>query len=84
VLVSLCTVPPSATAARFGVRAKYGKPPAHKGAVLRRIAQLVDAGSVKPTVSMVFPLEEVREAHKRSHTGHVRGKIVLTVIGADS
>jgi NADPH:quinone reductase-like Zn-dependent oxidoreductase len=48
-------------------------------AALRRVRDLVTEGVVAPTVSDRFPLAEARAAHERSETGHVRGKLVLTV-----
>ena len=46
---------------------------------LREIAGLVDAGTLKLTVSQTLPLAEARKAQELSQSGHVRGKIVLNV-----
>jgi len=46
---------------------------------LKQIAELVDAGTVKPIVDKVLPLKDIVQAHKLSEEGHTRGKIVLTV-----
>jgi NADPH:quinone reductase-like Zn-dependent oxidoreductase len=46
---------------------------------LQALAQLVDAGKIKPVVSKIFPLKEIEEANRISEEGHTRGKIVLTV-----
>ena len=46
---------------------------------LTEIAGLIDDGKVKVTVSKVFPLEEVADAHKQSETFHVRGKLILEI-----
>ena len=46
---------------------------------LTEMAQLIDAGQVKPIVETVLPLNQVAEAHKLSQSGHTRGKIVLQV-----
>ena len=48
-------------------------------AQLGEVADLIDAGKVKPTVARTFPLEEVSAAHAALEAGGVRGKIVLTV-----
>jgi NADPH:quinone reductase-like Zn-dependent oxidoreductase len=48
-------------------------------AALARIAQLVDAGDVRPIVSHLLPLAQAPEAHRQSETGRTRGKIVLAV-----
>ncbi|MFD9560652.1 NADP-dependent oxidoreductase [Streptomyces sp. NPDC059994] len=46
---------------------------------LEAIAELVDAGAVRPYVEETFPLEEAGKAHELVGAGHVQGKIVLTV-----
>ncbi|WP_101788213.1 zinc-binding dehydrogenase [Nonomuraea indica] len=48
-------------------------------AALAAIAELVDAGAIRPHVEQVFPLEEAAKAHEVLGTGQVRGKLVLTV-----
>lgn len=48
---------------------------------LRRIAELVEDGSVRPIVSHLLTLEGAPEAHIQSETGRTRGKIVLDVAG---
>ncbi|MCL4315768.1 MAG: NADP-dependent oxidoreductase [Gammaproteobacteria bacterium] len=49
---------------------------------LGRIAELIDAGKVKPVVEKVFPLSEAAKAHAAVQGGHTRGKIVLRVLDA--
>ena len=46
---------------------------------LKQIAELVDAGKVKPVIAMVLPLKDIVKAHQLSEEGHTRGKIVLKV-----
>ncbi|MDV9195614.1 NADP-dependent oxidoreductase [Streptomyces sp. Wh19] len=48
-------------------------------AALEAIADLVDAGLIRPHVEETFPLEEAGRAHELVASGHVQGKIVLTV-----
>ena len=48
-------------------------------AQLVEIAQLIDAGQIRPVLDVVLPLAQVREAFERGLAGHVRGKIVLRV-----
>lgn len=48
-------------------------------AALEAIAELVDAGLIRPYVEETFPLEEATKAHELVGAGHVQGKIVLTV-----
>nr|WP_091299838.1 NADP-dependent oxidoreductase [Amycolatopsis xylanica] len=49
------------------------------GDELAKIAELVDAGTVKVHVERVLPLDEVAEAHRLVESGRTTGKIVLTV-----
>jgi NADPH:quinone reductase-like Zn-dependent oxidoreductase len=46
---------------------------------LTEVAQLIDEGKVKVKISKVFPLEKVAEAHQKSETGAVKGKLVLEI-----
>jgi NADPH:quinone reductase-like Zn-dependent oxidoreductase len=50
---------------------------------LAEIGQLIEAGQVRVTVSQVFPLAQVAEAHRASQTWHVRGKLVLQITPED-
>lgn len=68
---------PEAAAAR-GVRAS-GMLTQANPSDLTEIANLIDAGTVKPVVSTVLPLAEARRAHELLEAGHTRGKIVLRV-----
>jgi NADPH:quinone reductase-like Zn-dependent oxidoreductase len=49
------------------------------GEQMAELATLFDAGQLKTHLDAVFPLKDVAQAHKLSESGHVRGKIVLTV-----
>ena len=49
------------------------------GAALARIAELIDAGTIRVEVEEVFPLAEVARAHTRGQAGRTRGKLVLLV-----
>lgn len=51
------------------------------GAALESIAELVDAGKIRPHVSALLPLEEVAKAHELLDAGTAAGKIVLTLVG---
>jgi len=46
---------------------------------LEQLADLADAGKIKPIISEVLPLEEVRKAHETIEKGHTKGKIVIKV-----
>jgi NADPH2:quinone reductase len=47
--------------------------------VLDRLREMVDAGTVRPLVDTVLPLEGAPEAHRRLESGHGRGKVILRV-----
>jgi len=79
VLVSICDRKVSKTASVYGVQGKYILVQSNT-AQLTEIAELVDAGYVKPFIGTLLPLKEARKAHKLSQTGHTRGKIVLKVV----
>jgi len=46
---------------------------------LTEIAQLIDAGKIKPTVTQVLPLSEAIAAQQQAATHHTRGKVVLRI-----
>lgn len=49
------------------------------GEELRELADLVEAGQLRPSIEEVFPLERAAEAQQRLENGRVRGKLVLSV-----
>ncbi len=46
---------------------------------LAQIAQLIDAGKIKPTVTQVLPMSEAIAAQQQAATHHTRGKVVLRI-----
>ena len=78
ILVSIVSPPSKESAATYGVTEKYFflQPNA---AQLTEIAGLIDAGYIKTIVETVLPLNQARQAHELSQSGHTRGKIVLQV-----
>jgi NADPH:quinone reductase-like Zn-dependent oxidoreductase len=46
---------------------------------LAEIAQLIDAGKIKPMVTQVLPLSEAIAAQRQAATHHTRGKVVLRI-----
>lgn len=50
------------------------------GAQLAKLAGLLDAGTVRVAIDSTFALADARKAHERAAQGHIRGKIVLSVI----
>ena len=77
-LVSLLEKPPAQLAKVLGIRAmKNAVTPTSQD--LEMIARLIDEGQVKAVVGQTFPLQQARQAHKLSQTGHGRGRIVLVI-----
>ena len=50
---------------------------------LTEIAQLIDAGRLRPIVEAVFPVAQAREAYERGLREHPRGKLILRVVDED-
>ncbi len=50
-------------------------------AELERVAQMIDDGQVRLTISRRFPLEQVGEAQTQLEQGGLRGKVLVTVGG---
>jgi NADPH:quinone reductase-like Zn-dependent oxidoreductase len=46
---------------------------------LAEIAQMIDAGKIKPIVTQVLPLSEAVAAQQQAATHHTRGKVVLRI-----
>lgn len=51
------------------------------GKDLAEIAQLIEAGKVRPLVDSVWTFEEFEKAFERVDSGHARGKVVIKVRG---
>lgn len=81
ILVSIISPPSEEQAAAHHCRSAYVfiQPRADW---LAEMAELIDAGQVKPIVETVLPLSQAAEAHRLSQSGHTRGKIVLQVENA--
>ncbi len=80
ILVALIGPPPSEQDAKaHGVRASIIWAQTRQDQ-LAEIANLADAGKIRPEIAAVFPLRDVAQAHQMSETEHVRGKIVLQVV----
>lgn len=47
------------------------------GGALRTIAELVDAGKLRPVLDQVFPFERIAEAHEHCETTRTPGRIII-------
>lgn len=74
-VVSIANFDAAAAGARVTSSLSDGDPQA----ALEEVAGLYTGGSLQIPVQAVFPLGEGAAAHRLSETGHVRGKLVLTV-----
>lgn len=66
-------------AAEAGARVTSSPSEGDPQAALEEVAGLYAGGALQIPVQAVFPLAEGAAAHRLSETGHVRGKLVLTV-----
>ena len=79
-LVSTIQPPSEETAKAHGVRAQMVASAPPIGPTLTQVAGLVASGQIKPIVSTVLPLSQIRKAHEMIEGKHTRGKIVLQVV----
>lgn len=77
-LVSMLGQPDAGLAQHHGVTA-VGQHTHLTIEVLKRLAQLVDSGTIKIRVGKVFPLEKATEAFHLAEEGDPRGKVVLDI-----
>jgi NADPH:quinone reductase-like Zn-dependent oxidoreductase len=80
ILLSTVQAPSEETAVAHGVRQAFiaSAPPVAQ--TLTEVAALVDGGKLKPVVSTILPLQEIRKAHELIEAKHVHGKLVLQVV----
>jgi NADPH:quinone reductase-like Zn-dependent oxidoreductase len=71
---------PSEEKAAHGVRQRMIATWPPIGPTLTEVAELVDHGEIRPVVSLVLPLEDIRKAHTQIEGRHTRGKIALRVV----
>lgn len=78
VMISILEQPDHELAEAHGVRVGYlfMQP---NGQQLAQIADLLQERRIKPVVTRVYPLEEVKKAHEVSESRHLRGKIMLKI-----
>ena len=77
-LVSMLGQPDPEQAQKVGVTA-IGQLTHATTEALKRLAQLVDSGTIKIRIGKVFPLENAAEAFQLVEEGHPRGKVVFEI-----
>jgi NADPH:quinone reductase-like Zn-dependent oxidoreductase len=77
-LVSIAEIPNDELAIKHDVKANFCFVQPNSGH-LSEIASLIDSGSIKVEIDSVYQLDDVVKAHKKSESGHTRGKIVLQI-----
>lgn len=63
----------------MGVPTIFGVNPGVQGQILQTVAELVDAGKLKPHISHTIALEELREGHRLQESQRTMGKIAVKV-----
>ena len=46
---------------------------------LERLTELIEAGTVTPSIDRTYPLDQVQEAMRHLEAGNVRGKVAITI-----
>ena len=64
--------------AEYGVKAE-GSAAGASARTLAELAGLIADGQLEVPIAATFPLSQVQDAYRRLASGHIRGKIVLTV-----
>jgi NADPH:quinone reductase-like Zn-dependent oxidoreductase len=64
--------------AEYGVKAE-GNAVGASAATLAELAGLIAAGQLEMPIAATFPLAQVQDAYRRLASGHILGKIVLTL-----
>ena len=77
-LVSIANIPDPEEARPYDVRTAFVFV-SPNGKQLRKIAELIESGAVRPADFEVMRLEDAAKAQELSRAGHVRGKIVLRI-----
>lgn len=79
IIVSIVAFPDRTELNKRGIRGVSRDMDVTNTASLAEIAKLLEKGAIKPEISATFPLQEAAKAHEKSETGHMRGRVVLTI-----
>jgi NADPH:quinone reductase-like Zn-dependent oxidoreductase len=61
----------------LGGRYVFVRPDSHD---LEELGRMADAGQLRVPIAKAFPLEQIADAHRLVAGGHVRGKVVVTLL----
>jgi NADPH:quinone reductase-like Zn-dependent oxidoreductase len=64
---------------RFVRQRLTGFVPQERASDLERLADLIEAGTLTPSIDASYPLERAPEAMRHLEAGSVRGKAVITI-----
>ncbi|MFA0964044.1 NADP-dependent oxidoreductase [Roseivirga sp. BDSF3-8] len=77
-LVSITDIPDKEVADQYDINVYHVWAHPNKQ-MLNKVTQLVEGGVLEPVIGKAFTLEDIKQAHVLSETGHARGKIVVTI-----
>lgn len=80
ILVSTMSPPSEEAAAAHGARGGFIATAPPIAQTLTEVSKMVAAGQIKPVVSTILPLQEIRKAHELIEAKHTHGKLVLQVV----
>lgn len=78
-LISLLEMPQQEIAEEYSVNPAMVVGHVPIAEILNTVTQLVDDGQIKPVISTILPLEEIKKGHQAIESKHAGGKIVLQV-----
>lgn len=79
ILVEIVGMASEEAAQQHGVRTSGVQAPPDISGILRQIAELIAAGTVRTELGTIFSLDEAVQAQTLSETGHGRGRVVLHI-----
>jgi NADPH:quinone reductase-like Zn-dependent oxidoreductase len=62
-----------------GTRRSIGGPAAERAEDVRELAQLAEAGRLKPVIDSVWGFDQLMDAHARAETGRKRGSVIVSM-----
>lgn len=80
IIVSMNGVPDQKLVEQYGVKA-IGQSTNTTKEDLTKLAELVDQGIIKPQIDKVFSLDRAKEAFEYQEKSHLRGKVVISIVG---